>query len=451
MRTDTLAWIALTALLLAACGDDEADDDDTAQADAAATPDAAGDPDAATNPADTIHSILAGSFAPLPAYAGMPLSGRAQLVRTVDGTTTAQLQVSGLTAATAHGAHVHALPCEFLAGGHYKIDPAEAATLESNEIWPAFTTDADGNASADVSVAHRARGDALAIVVHDPAGGAKMMCADLLPGDTGDVTAGGTFAPFAASEAVDADIAGTASLVRKANSTDVSVSFTGLDAAEAYVSHVHALPCGVTDAGGHYQRDPTVVDSDEANELWPTIGAHPDGTATDSFTAAGHVARADAQSVVVHRIATGGSPKVACADLTRDSWPGLDTAGNATLFDAATDRGFDELAASATMTRSLDGTTTATLSVTGLAASAQYPAHVHNLACDVQSGGGHYNLDPGVTDTQESNEIWLVFTTDESGSGQASAAVEHTARAEAQSIVIHDSTDGARLACIDLD
>jgi hypothetical protein len=43
-----------------------------------------------------------------------------------------------------------------------------AAAVQSNEIWPTFTTDADGVGRASITVNHAARPDALSIVVHDP-------------------------------------------------------------------------------------------------------------------------------------------------------------------------------------------------------------------------------------------------------------------------------------------
>jgi hypothetical protein len=49
----------------------------------------------------------------------------------------------------------------------------------------------------------------------------------------------------------------------------------------------------------------------------------------------------------------------------------------------------------------------------------------------------------------ESNEIWLNFTTDNSGAGSAMTTVSHLARPDAASIVVHD-TDGQRLGCVDL-
>ena len=40
-----------------------------------------------------------------------------------------------------YGSHVHNLPCSVdNGGGHYKLDPSEPTTIESNEMWVSFTT-----------------------------------------------------------------------------------------------------------------------------------------------------------------------------------------------------------------------------------------------------------------------------------------------------------------------
>jgi Cu-Zn family superoxide dismutase len=89
------------------------------------------------------------------------------------------------------------------------------------------------------------------------------------------------------------------------------------------------------------------------------------------------------------------------------------------------------------------------VNVTGLVASTAYGIHVHDHSCGLLSGGGHYKIDPTITTAQQSNEIWLNLTTDASGAGTQTVSVNHLARPEAASIVIHDP-DTQRLACIDL-
>jgi Cu/Zn superoxide dismutase len=359
------------------------------------------------------------------------------------------LQVSGLTADTEYPAHVHALPCDMAGGGHYKLDPAIEDTAEDNELWPAFTTDADGNAVASVTDAHVARADAMSVVIHDPeADNAKMLCADLIPTgfDTGELT--GRVAPFGAAEATDESITGTATLTRSDSGTTATLDLAGLSADAEYIAHVHALPCGVGDAGGHYKLDPTVEDVAEENELWlePTPGDGGDASVTITSD---HLARPDAQSVVVHRRTTDAAPKVACADLAPATPATYVTSGEAMLFDAATDAGLGDMAASAELKRMPDGTTGASIEVSGLEASTEYGIHVHDRDCSTASGGGHYKIDPTVEDALEDNELWLTLTTDENGDGSQETSVAHVARAEAQAIVIHGA-EGVRLACIDL-
>lgn len=84
MKTELATWALVGGLAaLTACGgDDNAGADAAASADAAAIPDAAPLPDAApapdaeVPPIDPVLSILAGRFAPSPAYAGQPFDCR---------------------------------------------------------------------------------------------------------------------------------------------------------------------------------------------------------------------------------------------------------------------------------------------------------------------------------------------------------------------------------------
>lgn len=449
-RTQWMTGVALAGLTVLACGD-EISQNDPAPADAApeTTVDGAPQPDAAVDPpmGEAVDTIQAATVEGFNGYEGQGIHGRALLVRLPDGSTQVQLAVTGLEASTAYPAHVHNLPCEFdNGGGHYLLDP-DMADDENNGIWLPFTTDDAGTGFATAIVDHTARGDALSVVVHDPNnGGTKMACGDIFASEAGDVVANGTFSSFAAAETIDEDIDGTATMVRSGGSTTASVSLTGLDAAEIYTAHVHAMPCDVQLAGGHYKRDPTLGAELQINEIWFTI-AQTDGAAEDTVTIDTHRARADAQSVTLHR----GGAKVACADLTRVSYPPLWTSGTAQLLDAAFTSDHQALSATAEMTRTLGGFTQVELSAFGLAAGETYPVHVHDRPCSVDDGGGHYKIDAEEAETIEENEVWLPVTADDEGAGTSSVEVAHTARPEAQSLVVHHFDGGDRLACIDLD
>lgn len=77
---------------------------------------------------------------------------------------------------------------------------------------------------------------------------------------------------------------------------------------------------------------------------------------------------------------------------------------------------------------------------------------LHARDCSTGDGGGHYEIDPAVEGAVEDNELWLSVSTDASGVGTAEVASPHLARAEAQSVVIHDNDEaGTRLACFDLE
>ena len=117
-----------------------------------------------------VHAFAAG--------VGLPITGRAQMMRTPDGKTIVTVHVEGLNANTTYGSHVHQLPCGSSdADGHYKYDPAGPAA-PPNEIWPGFTTNDAGVGNGNATVDWIAGPTAVSVVVHAP-GGAKIACADL--------------------------------------------------------------------------------------------------------------------------------------------------------------------------------------------------------------------------------------------------------------------------------
>jgi hypothetical protein len=413
-------------------------------------PGGGGDEDEEDTPPPTtpvLHSILSGTFSPIGTYTG--ISGRAQLVRSLDGRTDVDMQLVGVTPDTGYVAHVHAQPCAYQGGGHYMIDPSQTVAMETNELWLDFTSSAMGVGTSQATWTHMARGDALSIVVHDPAAAnAKMACADLAPDDPAQVQFSGSVTPLALAAGSDLSITGAASALRSGATTHVELMLEGLDPAALYGTHVHALPCSVTDGGLHYKIDPTVVDALETNEVWIPVTDHADGSMLSEIDVT-HAMRADAQSIVVHRLNPDDTkPKIACTDLTR-TYPGRDTTGVTVLLPDGNSR-LPSIDGSATMERSLAGWTRVAFDIAGLTAGTDYKAHVHNQPCSVENGGGHYMIDPAGEADLEENEMWLYLSADDTGAASDSMWIEHLARSEAQSVVIHDPTDKARLACIDL-
>jgi hypothetical protein len=123
--------------------------------------------------------VTRGDLQAFAAGAGLPISGRAQMVRTADGRTIVSVHVEGLEPGTTYASHVHAAACATgAADGHYRFDPAGAAT-PPNEIWPGpFTSNEDGIGNANTIADGTAGPAAVSVVVHAP-GGAKIACADL--------------------------------------------------------------------------------------------------------------------------------------------------------------------------------------------------------------------------------------------------------------------------------
>ena len=119
----------------------------------------------------------------------------------------------------------------------------------------------------------------------------------------------GEISPFATG--VGQPITGRAQMVRTADAkTIVSVHVEGLLPNTAYGSHVHQLPCGTSDADGHYKNDPAGPAA-PPNEIWPGFTTNDDGIGNGNAIV-GWTAGVTAVSVVVH--APGGA-KIACADL----------------------------------------------------------------------------------------------------------------------------------------
>jgi hypothetical protein len=124
---------------------------------------------------------------------------------------------------------------------------------------------------------------------------------------------GGEFRTYASGPALGYDVAGRAQMERTAGGTTlVQVHVTGLRPNISYGVHVHNLPCGTNNGGGHYQN---VVGGpvDAENEIWPAFTTNEagigNGNATHAFTA-----RPEAQSVVVHD-PLAANARIACADL----------------------------------------------------------------------------------------------------------------------------------------
>jgi hypothetical protein len=119
----------------------------------------------------------------------------------------------------------------------------------------------------------------------------------------------GEISPFATG--FGQPITGRAQMVRTADGkTIVTIHVEGLAPNTAYPSHVHQLPCGTSDADGHYKNDPAGPAA-PPNEIWQGFTTDGDGVGNGKATVA-WTAGATAVSVVVH--APGGA-KIACADL----------------------------------------------------------------------------------------------------------------------------------------
>jgi hypothetical protein len=123
--------------------------------------------------------VTRGQFHAFAVGASMDISGHAVMIRTGDGRTFVSVHVEGLTPNTTYASHVHAQPCDVgEADGHYQH--AGTAVNDENEIWPGFTTNADGGGNGQARNDWVAGDGAVSVVVHRPGPPPnKIACADL--------------------------------------------------------------------------------------------------------------------------------------------------------------------------------------------------------------------------------------------------------------------------------
>ena len=129
--------------------------------------------------------VTHGDFATLPGGQdlGYSVEGRAHMVRAGDRTIVV-VHVRGLEANTTYPTHVHNAPCAATpaGGGHYQdqigIGPSYVNAV--NEIWPVVSTNPTGRGLGYATHAHRARAQAMSIVIHYPANTTiRLACVDL--------------------------------------------------------------------------------------------------------------------------------------------------------------------------------------------------------------------------------------------------------------------------------
>ena len=124
-------------------------------------------------------TVTRGEFSAFAAGIGLPITGRAQMVRTADDKTFVSVHLEGLDDNATYPVHVHAAACDTdTADGHYKFDTNDPAE-PPNEIWPGFSTNDAGVGNGKATVLARAGETAVSVVVHDPITKAKIACADL--------------------------------------------------------------------------------------------------------------------------------------------------------------------------------------------------------------------------------------------------------------------------------
>lgn len=156
----------------------------------------------------------------------------------------------------------------------------------------------------------------IAIAVTLAAGLVLAPAATAEPADQAATVTRGQFQTLSGGADLGYDITGHATMVRRPGPGNTSVSLTvrGLDADQAYAVHVHNAPCSATPpGGGHYQHDIGGA-VDPVNEIWPAFSTNAAGVGHGAAWH-GHVARADAQAIVIHW-PQDSAVRLACLDLS---------------------------------------------------------------------------------------------------------------------------------------
>ncbi len=113
---------------------------------------------------------------------GEVIQGRAILLPGEMGGVQIRMLLRGLDPQGEYSSHLHEFPCGVAkGGGHYKIDPTIADTIEENELWPAIDNQ-NGRSRTLTEWDVELRRDAQSIVVHrraEDGSNPKVACADL--------------------------------------------------------------------------------------------------------------------------------------------------------------------------------------------------------------------------------------------------------------------------------
>jgi superoxide dismutase, Cu-Zn family len=167
-RTLVYVWLVLLGPLGCSGGDDETSEDEMIASSGNAALLIYDSPYAPDMP-DAPNPIVPGASASAQAF---DVEGKLRLV----------LDVSGFPASRTFGSHLHRLACDdpMKAGGHYQHIPFPAGGMATdpmyanatNEAWLDFTTDAQGKAERELTVAWIPRAaEAKAIIFHHMASG----------------------------------------------------------------------------------------------------------------------------------------------------------------------------------------------------------------------------------------------------------------------------------------
>ncbi len=235
---------------------------------------------------------------------------------------------------------------------------------------------------------------------------------------------------------------GLVQVLRTETDTIVQVQLTGLQSDTTHRVAVHTRPCDADVGGEVYAIDPSLPDH-TSNQLIVGVEARPDGIGEGQLRVRDHLARGEAQALVVWPPL--GSA-LSCADLRV---PG-DTARSSATFEPLSAASERSISGEVSVSSDADETEVV-VTLSGLTGQQRYSTLLHELPCEVDDAGEPYRLDAGGS-AEADNWLAVDVELDAEGNGTASWKRDGVQlRGDAQAFVLFQSDDPIACATLSRD
>jgi hypothetical protein len=259
-----------------------------------------------------------GEFAPVPTgVVGPPVTGTATLTRNTSDSTL-EMDLAGLDTEFDYEYRIATIPCEVNGDNFQYLIDQSIGELPENVISEVFSPMPDGTATPSFQADFRLREDAQAVFLSlvpdtEPPQSVLFSCASIVRDPAPISTARGSGSLLPAGMDRTPLMTSSATLTRNLDETTrVELSISDSSPDTLHPVHVHDRPCSIDTGGGHYKRDRSVAETLEENEIWIPVTTDESGAASAEILVE-HLARPDAQALVIHDEADG--ERLACIDL----------------------------------------------------------------------------------------------------------------------------------------